>query len=165
MCQGERERSATDIDHSIILDLRFRARCGCKKFPTSSDPKGGAKWWWIPWYNPWKITKTKTKTHPSKYTYHNPWSVTPSPLKHIMGLCGTGVYTTPASFFGVFRQFSPNKNTIQVIRLEVFFLDELQVKPLMATRNPKANHRLDGAKTLGNNEINYVSQLVQEFFH
>ena len=82
-----------------------------------------------------------------------------------MGLYGTGVYTTPASFFGVFRQFSPNKNTIQVIRLEVFFLDELQVKPLMATRNPKANHRLDGAKTLGNNEINYVSQLVQEFFH
>ena len=73
---------------------------------------------------------------------------------------GLVFHTTPASFFGVFRQFSPKKH-----HPSHGALDELQVKPLMATINPKANHRLDGAKTLGNNEINYVSQLVQDFFH
>ena len=73
MFQGERERRATDIDHSIILHLRFRPRCGCKKFPTSSQPK----WWCRMAMNPIVQSvknhqKKKTKTHPSKYTYHNP---------------------------------------------------------------------------------------------
>ena len=36
---------------------------------------------------------------------------------------------------------------------------------MVRSKSGEFSHRLDGAKTLVDNEINYQPQLVQEFFH
>ena len=93
MCQGERERRATIILSFYHLAFAISAKMWMQKsFQHLRSPNGGAEWRWIQWYNPWKITQKKNT---SKQIYYNPWSLTPSPLKHD----GTGVYTSPDSFF------------------------------------------------------------------